>query len=167
MISGPTVSCVQPAAAAAAGVAHWLPPEVSIGDVNIGDIFHSGGSGPTPPLPESTPTEVLQQHQHFSALLAVADKHFVGCESVAEVLRTLEAGTATCEQSAHGHGWSFDGPRTTRGSGKDAQQRGSHQMGAGGGIQELERETCRAVLADLQGCEYLQCVWMEATSVLD
>ena len=139
---------MQPAAAAAAGVLHWLPAEV-----NIGDMFHPGCMGAAPPLPEHLPEEAVKEYQHFSALLAVSGKHFVGCDSVAVLLRTLEAGTEVHDASAKAHGWSLVGPENIRSPGGRSPQQGCSQMSARGGIEELERETCRAVLADLRRCE--------------
>lgn len=139
--------CVQPAAAVAAGVMHWLPLSET-----IGDIFHPCGTGLEPSIPENLPEDILKEHQHFSALLAVADNYFFRCESVAALLRALEAGTQACEALPSSHGWSLDGPRSVRGA--VASRQGGMHMHAGGGMQELERETCRAVLSDLRRCVF-------------
>lgn len=131
---------MQPAAVAAGGVLHWLPP----GEV-VGDMFHPSSTGMAAHAPENLPEDVVKEHHAFSALLAVADKHFSRCESVAALVHTLEAATRQQDTSTSAivHGWSFDGPRNSRRAGV---------VGAPATSQELERTTCAAVLADLRRC---------------
>jgi hypothetical protein len=138
---------VQNAATVAAGVLHWLPPGET-----VGNMLHPSGTCMATNVPKNLPEDVLKEYQHFSALLAVADKHFFKCESVSLLLRTLESAS---QPQSSSHARSCDAPISTGGAAEAAAQHSGRAPAPASRMQELVQDACRSVLLEVGRCVQL------------
>jgi hypothetical protein len=135
--------CVQNAACVAAGLLRSLPPAEA-----MGTTLHQG-TCMAATVAGNLPEDVLKELQHFSVLLAVSSNHFLRCESMSSLMRSLDRATQS-QRSLHA--CSCDAPVSTRGAEEALSQQPTRVLLPERKMHALERDACRSILLELHRC---------------